>query len=177
MLRVGKAALGAAVLGGLLFSGGSADAAGTRAGGMVKVWATPPLSGQGGPVVITGAIGDYGNTLKVDSAGKADKKGLYTMFTLTKGTILINGAQLNAAIQNGQPTDLNAATCSGSQSASEPVAVVSGTKAYAGITGSLTATARFGFVLPRTPGGKCDDNANPIASSATITGSGTVTFG
>ena len=56
----------------------------------------------------------------------------------------------------------------------DPVPVVSGTKAYAGISGTANITITFAIVLPLT-NGKCNTNtkANPIAQYGAITGSGT----
>jgi hypothetical protein len=163
----------------MLFSGASAFGATAPAGGTIKVWATPSPNGSGGTIVITGAIGDYGKTVDVNAAGKVTKNGNYTKFVLKKGTVLINGTQLQAALQNSQPTDFNIVTCSGSAIANAPVPIVSGTKAYAGITGSLTATATFAVVGPLTSSGKCNtsNNANPVAQYVSIAGSGTVSFG
>ena len=175
-MRIAKIALGLAVLGSLLF-GASAFGATAPAGGLIKVWVT--LSGTGsGPVVITGAIGDYGKTINVNSAGKIEKKGNYSDLVLKKGTILLNTTQANAAFNNVNPADFNAATCSASLMATTSVPIVSGTKAYVGITGSLTVTETFAFVGPFTKSGKCNvaSSSNPSAIWATVTGSGTVSF-
>ena len=175
-MRIAKIALGLAVLGSLLF-GASAFGATAPAGGLIKVWVT--LSGTGsGPVVITGAIGDYGKTFNVNSAGKIEKKGKYSDLALKKGTILLNTTQANAAFNNVNPADFNAATCSASLMATTSVPIVSGTKAYVGITGSLTVTETFAFVGPFTKSGKCNvaSSSNPSAIWATVTGSGTVSF-
>jgi len=129
--------------------------------------------------VITGAVGDFGKGVKANSAGKADSKGNYTNLVLKKGTILVDSTQLNAVLANAQPTDFNAATCSASLTASAPVPIVSGTKAYSGITGSVTLNVLFAEIGPRTSNGACDmsNNANPIAQYGSFTGTGTVSFG
>jgi len=178
-MRVAQTALGAAVLcGGLLF-GGAAAFAQAPSGGAIQVWGTPAANGNGGgSVLFTGAIGDSGKSAKVNSSGKPTKNGTYTLLELKKGTILINPTQLNAAMSNANPTSFNSTTCSGSVTATEPVPIVSGTKAYAGISGTVNVTAIFALVLPLT-NGKCDmnTNANPIAQYGSITGSGTVSLG
>jgi hypothetical protein len=178
-MRLAKTALGVAVLGSLLFSGVSAFGATAPAGGTIKVWDTPNGNGSGGTIVITGAIGDYGKTVNVNSAGKNDKKGNYTKLVLKKGTILVNSTQFAAASNNAQPTDFNAVTCSASIIVSAPNPIASGTKAYTGITGSVTITATFAFVGPFTKSGKCNasSNAQPSTFYGSITGSGTVSFG
>jgi hypothetical protein len=177
MSRVAKTALGAAVLGSLLLGGASALGAATPAGGTIKVWGTPSTNGSGGTIVITGVIGDSGKTVRVNSAGKADKKGTFSQFLLKKGTIVVDSTQVQAALKSGAspPADFNTATCSGSDIASAPVPIVSGTKAYAGITGSLTVSLSFAVAIPLTSSGKCNTN-NPGAQTGFITGSGTVSF-
>lgn len=181
-MRVAKTALGVAVLGSLLFSGASAFGASAPVGGTIKVWLTPANNGGGGgSVVITGAVGDYGKTIRVDSAGKINKKGAFGNLVLKQGTILVDRTQLSAATQaalNSQPADFNAVTCSASQTVSAPVPIVSGTKAYAGISGTVNITETVAVVLPLT-NGKCDPNtnANPVAQYISVTGTGTVGFG
>jgi hypothetical protein len=176
MLRVATASLGVAVLVSLLFSGASAFGASPVPGGTIKLWAEN--GGLGGTVVITGAIGDYGKAVKANSAGKADNKSTYTSLVLKKGTILINGSQLRAAVQSSQSADFSAVTCSGSEVVTAPVPIVSGTKAYAGISGSVTATATFVFIAPLTSGGQCNtsNNAKLLIGLEAITGSGPVSF-
>ena len=177
-MRVAKTALGVAVLGSLLFTGASAFGATAPAGGTIKVWVTPSPNGSGGTIVITGAIGDYGKAFNANSAGKPQKKGAYEQLVLKKGTILLNGQQFNAATNKATPTDYSAVSCSGSIVASAPVPIVSGTKAYAGITGSLTLTETAAFVGPFTKSGTCNTsgNGNPAAIWGSVTGSGAVSF-
>ena len=175
-MRVATTALGVVALSGLLFSGALAVGATAAPGGTIKLWAEN--GGFGGTVVITGAIGDHGKAVKANSAGKADNKGLDTSLVLKKGTILINASQLRAAVQSAQSTDFNAVTCSGSEAVTAPVPIVSGTKAYAGISGSLTATATFVFIAPLTSSGKCNttNSAKLVVGLEAITGSGPVSF-
>jgi hypothetical protein len=182
-MRIAKTALGVAILGGLLFGGAPAFGATTPTGGTIKLFVTPS-NGSGGTIVITGAIGDYGKTVKSNSAGKPDKKGSYEELVLQKGTILVNGTQLNAVLNSANPTDYSTVSCSGSIVASAPVPIVSGTKAYVGITGSVTLTATYAFVGPfYTSGskkGQCNTSNNaptPPGFYGVITGTGTVSFG
>lgn len=177
-MRLAKTALGVTVLGSLLISGASAFGATAPAGGTIKVWATENNSLTGGTAVITGAIGDYGKAVKANSAGKADNRGSYTSLVLKKGTILIDGSQLRAAVQSAQSTDFDAVTCSGSETVTAPVPIVSGTKAYAGISGSVTATATFVFIAPLTSSGKCNTstNAKLVEGLEAISGLGPVSF-
>ncbi len=185
MTGVVKAVLGSALLlGGSLFASEAAFGASTPANGAIKVFVVPSGNGGGGPVVITGVIGDYGGSTNANASGKPQKKGGYELLLLKKGTILVNGSQFNKATKNAQPTDFNQTTCSGTVVASAPAPIVSGTKAYSGITGSLTLTATFAFVGPfYTSGskkGQCNtsnNGPNPPGIFASITGTGTVSFG
>ena len=55
----------------------------------------------------------------------------------------------------------------------DPATAISGTKAYAGITGSLTVTISYAATLP-FKNGKCNMNANPSAAIGQVNGTGTV---
>lgn len=178
-MRAAKAALGMAILGSLLLSGTSAFGATDPAGGAIQVWGTPASNG-GGPVVITGAIADSGKSANVNSSGKPTKKGTYKLLSLKNGTIVLNTTQLGKDLNNPNtpPRTFNSTTCSGSFAITDPVPIVSGTKAYAGISGTVNVTVTFAFVLPLTKG-KCNENtnANPVFSYGSISGTGTVSFG
>jgi hypothetical protein len=182
--NVGKALLGVAVLGSVLFGATTAFgsiASSAPAGGTVQIYA-PQSSSIHGTIVITGAIGDYGKTLSINSNGKAAASGNYVKVTLHKGTFEINSATFNAKINSLQPT-VNQATCSAVGTASGPVTLFDGTGLYQGITGTVNITATFGFLGPLFKSGKskgqCNmsNNAQPISQYTLITGSGTVSFG
>jgi hypothetical protein len=179
MNRIIKALLALPVLLAGLFLGGAAAFGQSPSGGALQVWGTPANNG-GGAVVITGAIADSGKSANANASGVASKKGNYKLLYLKKGTILLNGTQLNKDLNNSStpPTTFNSTTCSGTFVVTDPVPVVSGTKAYAGITGTVNITVTFAIVLPLTKG-KCNTstNANPIAQYGSISGSGTVSFG
>jgi hypothetical protein len=185
MTGVVKAVLGITLLlGGSLFASEAAFGATTPANGAVKVWVTPSITGNRGTIVITGVIGDYGRTVNANASGKPQKKGSYELLVMKRGTILVNAQQFNKATNNAQPTDFSTTSCSGSVVASAPAPIVSGTKAYSGITGSVTLTITFAFVGPfYTSGskkGQCNtsnNGPNPPGVFATITGTGTVSFG
>ncbi len=168
MTRVLKAAIACFVLmGGLTLASAAASAQSSSSGGSIQVWLTPSLTGNGGKILITGAIADYGVT-KGKKAGQA---------VLKKGTIKVNLKQFNAATNAVNPT-INPSNCSTSFTASAPVPIVSGTGAYAGITGSFTLTAQYAFILPKTKSGSCNtsNNANPISQYGSVSGSGTVSL-
>jgi hypothetical protein len=173
MVKVGIAAV--TLPAGMLVGG--AAAFGQSPGGAVQVWGTPS-NGGGGPVVVTGAVGDSGQSASVNASGTPNKNGTYKLLTLKKGTILLNTTQLNkdANNNNAPPTSINSTTCSATFVFTDPVPVVSGTKAYAGISGSINITVSFAIITPMKSG-KCNMNANPIAQYGSISGSGTVSFG
>ncbi len=168
MTRFLKAAIACFVLmGGLTLASAAASAQSSSSGGSIQVWLTPSLTGNGGKILITGAIADYGLT-KGKKSGQA---------VLKKGTIKVNLKQFNAATNAVNPT-INPLNCSTSFTASAPVPIVSGTGAYAGITGSFTLTAQYAFILPKTKSGSCNtsNNANPISQYGSVSGSGTVSL-
>jgi hypothetical protein len=82
-------------------------------------------------------------------------------------------------MNNAQPTDFDATTCSASVNGSAPVQIMSGTELYAGITGSVNITRSFAFIGPFKRNGQCNtsNNANPVAQWMSSTGTGTVSFG
>jgi hypothetical protein len=154
-------------------------ASSTPAGGAIQVWGTPASNG-GGTTLITGAVADSGTSAHANSSGDPSKKGTYTLLVLKKGTILVNTTQLNKDENNASPTasTFNMTTCSGYIPVTAPVPVVKGTKAYKGISGSVSVTLTFAFVIPLEKG-KCNlsnNGPNPSAQYGSIAGTGTVSF-
>ena len=157
------------VAGSLTLECATAFAQSSSTGGSIQVWVTPSLTGNGGgKILITGAVGDYGITKKGKNSNQA---------VLKKGTIIVNLKQFNAMGNSANPS-INPSTCSGSFTYSAPVPIVSGTGAYAGITGSFNLTGQFAFILPKTKSGSCNmsNNANPVSQYASVMGSGNVTL-
>jgi hypothetical protein len=182
-MRVAKAALSVAVLGSVLLGGSPAFAAtlpSTPAGGSVKLFATPS-NGLRATILMTGAIGDYGNGLTIEKNGTPNSNGNYVKVMLQKGGFEINSATLNAKGNKAQPT-FNTTTCSAALSVAGPVTLFNGTGLYTGIAGTLTVTETAAFILPRyTSGknkGKCNtsNNAQPVKQYASIMGTGTLSF-
>jgi len=171
-MRSQRIAVSAAVLalavtvGGLALTASSAVGQ-EQSGGQVQLWATPTLRGSGGGTILfTGAIGDYGVTKRLS--------GTQSEAILRKGTIKVDLAQIRAASNAAKPT-VNPANCSVTLTFSGPVQILSGTGAYAGITGSLTLNESVAGVLPKTKSGSCNGNVVvPLGAFASITGSGTV---
>jgi len=157
----------------------SAPSAGAASrGGVIYAYGTPALSGPDGTIVIAGAVGDYGPTIKVDRAGHTDPTGTFGKLVLQRGTIMINNTALQRAIQAGsRHAHLNPATCSLHGTISAPSKIVSGTGAYAHITGTIKVTFTMAELVGRLAGGGCNTKAGPIAVYASIFGTGTVRFG
>jgi hypothetical protein len=148
----------------------SALSASPAAVGRIQVFSTPPLSGTTGTVLITGAIGDYGKSVNINKAGRPDANGTYSKLELRKGTIVADATTLNKRIQTGEHVDQS--SCALQASVSAPVRIVSGTGAYAGITGTIKVTFTLA-ALGTTKAGQC--NPGKIAAAfATVEGSGAV---
>jgi len=161
------------MLGSVLFAASGAFGAGMPAGGSFRVFSTPNSSGTGGTVVFTGAIGDYGKTVKLS-------KG-HTRFVLKRGTFEINGTALQAKLAKDNPA-VDLATCSAASTVTAPVSILDGTGLYKGISGTINATVTFAVIGPfYTSGknkGKCNlsNSAPTLAQYSSIQGNGTVKF-
>jgi hypothetical protein len=150
-------------------------------GGQIQAFGTPALSGTTGTILITGAIGDYGKTVKIDKAGRPDANGAYSKLELHKGTIVLDGTTLDKQIQAGSAhAHLNPVSCSLEGSLTAPAPIISGTGAYAGATGTIKVTFTLAELAPTyTSGakqGQCNTSNGPDAEFATIRGIGTVSF-
>ena len=159
---------------------GAATASGAApVSGPAQLWGNLN-SGNGFKAIFTGAIGDSGLSIPATSQGKPSKKNNtgYRLFVLKKGTIFFNTKQIDAAQNNNNtpPTTENSTTCSFTFVTTDPVTIVSGTKAYVGITGSFNVTISFAAVLPMK-NGKCNMNANPTATIGSVAANGTVSYG
>lgn len=175
----------AAVVFGVLL-GGAATAASAAASGTVRVFVTPnntTAPKHPGKVMLTGAIGDYGSVINATAAGKPTgtkkKKTPYRLLRLKKGTILVNIATFQSKLTSAfsSPSGFNSTTCSQSIDLSGSISLVSGTGAYAGITGSFVMTGHFAGITKRTKSGSCTTKTTtPTAATySSIIGSGTVT--
>ena len=100
-MRVAMAVLGCLMAGSVLFAVSAASGAGMPAGGPVSIFVTPSPDGIHGPIVITGAIGDHGQTTSIDKNGKPDANGNFVRITLKKGTFEVNSTALNAKTDHG----------------------------------------------------------------------------
>ncbi len=180
-MRVAMAVLGCLMAGSALFAVSAASGAGMPAGGPVSIFVTPSPDGIHGPIVITGAIGDHGQTTSIDKNGKPDANGNFVRITLKKGTFEVNATALNAKTDHAQPT-VNKTTCTFEFTGTGPVTLFNGTGLYEGISGTLRITVTFAGVGPvygtGTHKGQCNfsNNAPLVAQYASIMGKGAVKF-
>jgi hypothetical protein len=180
-LRAGTIVLGVAVIGSGLFGGVSAWGSSTPKGGTIYVSATPK-NGATDPIVIVGAIGDYGTATTIDQNGKVDSNGDYVKIVLKHGGFEINTKTLKKKANSALPTVNDTTTCSFSFAASGPVTLFNGSGLYKGISGTVEITESFDAILPRFATGKhkgqCNESnsASPVASVGSISGSGKVSF-
>jgi len=178
-----KIALGLTVLVGSLLLGEQGAFAQSAGPASSSLWAPLVLTSSNNkptPIVFTGAIGDYGSTLTVNSSGKTDGHGHFDEVTLKKGRFRLDTTTLGSAFSSSPgPTDFNSQNCSGSYMVG-PVTISivagSGTGAYKGVSGSFSVTASLAAVLP-TKKGTCNQSGTPVGAFGSITGPGTVSFG
>jgi hypothetical protein len=176
-------ALGLTVLVGSLLLGAQGAFAQSGGASSASLWAPLVLTASNNkptPVVFTGAIGDYGSTVTVNSSGKTDGQGHFDEVTLKKGRFRLDTTSLGLAFFSSPgPTDFNSQNCSGSYMVG-PVTISivaeSGTGAYKGVSGSFTVSAFLAAVLPSKKG-TCNQRGTPLGAFGSITGPGTVSFG
>ena len=159
----------------------TAGAAASATGGRIYIYVTGVNSAHQ-PILIAGAIGDYGIATSETKSGKVDQNGSYVHIALKKGTFLVNATKLNGS-HNGKAVVQNKTSCSFVFKVTGPIAISDGTGAYQGISGKAIMTVVFGGVGPYyTSGakkGQCNtsQNATPSGVYQSITGTGTVKFG
>jgi hypothetical protein len=180
-MRFTKAAVAATVLGSALLGISPAGASSTPKGGTIYVSVSPNNSATY-PIVIAGAIADYGNATTIDQNGSVDANGNYVKIVLKQGGFEVNTTNLNKKAASAAPTSNNTTNCSFSMTVSDPITVFNGAGSYKGIAGTLDMTESFVAILPRITSGKqkgqCNESnsATPIASGGIISGSGKVSF-
>ena len=153
--------------------------AATSQGGAIRLI----VSGGNQPkqkILVVGAIGDYGTASSVDQNGKPDENGNFEQIKLQKGSFMVDATKFNAASNSVRPVIASPKNCSVLVSWHAPAAIVSGTRAYKGISGSVNLQGTFAGVGPKfTSGphkGQCNMKAEPKALQIAITGSGKVKF-
>jgi hypothetical protein len=116
-------------------------------------------------ILITGAFSDHGT----------GKKGTWD---LAKGTIVVDNSAVGAIVNSPKWGTSYAASCSFDGVAKGPVTIISGTGAYAGITGRLAFTLTEAGQGSLLKDGKCNEanNAPALAEYLIGIGSGNVSF-
>src|SRR5262249_21645138 len=132
----------------------------------------------GATVVLSGAIGDFGEGVSVLRNGMVDPEHSSQFnLALTQGSFRIVIGPLHLKLENALAhAPFNPRTCSGhvSVAGAAPVVAGSGTGAYRGISGSFTLTIT-GTEVDGKPG--CQPFGGPLlAQSIFVSGSGTVSF-
>jgi len=145
------------------------------AGGRIQVYSSG--AGVTTPILITGAITDYGKATSVTATGKVDENGNYEKIVLQKGGFTVDATQLNRVLQHVRPT-IDKTHCFFAFKGSGPTTVTKGTGAYAGIRGTVNVSLNFVSIGPRLPNGKCNlsNKAQPAAQYGNLTGSGVVSY-
>src|SRR4051812_12801711 len=143
------------------------------AGGVIQIWVQG--SAVTTPILVTGAITDYGKATSVTKAGKPDENGNYEKIVLQKGTFWIDATALNKKLASAKPT-IDLKSCYFAFKGSGPTTVFKGTGAYAGISGTVDVDIAFVGIGPKTAAGKCNQKVAPLAQYGDVTGSGTVKY-
>jgi hypothetical protein len=170
---------GTLALGGAVVARAASPAASAKTG-KVYVWVSGSHARQ--PIVITGAIGDYGVAISETKSGRVTSNGAYVDIKLQNGSFHVNAKAFNKRTNALQPT-VNTHTCSAWAHFSGPVTVYGGSGAYAGIGGTVRIASSFAAIFPRYAHGarkgqcKLGNSVQPLrAFSGNITGVGTLTL-
>jgi hypothetical protein len=129
-------------------------------------------------VLVTGAVGDYGQGVTVYPDGKVDPEHNSELsLRLRYGSFRLRIAQLDKEIVTGyQHWPSDPVTCSGDLSVTAPTPVVpgSGTGRYRGITGTVTMTVTIDEVDKKPV---CNGTSAFLSQDIFMIGSGSVSFG
>jgi hypothetical protein len=145
------------------------------AGGAVHVFVDVDTQSATSPILLTGAIGDFGKATVTDKNGKPDDDGNYVHVALKKGTFLVNETQLNKNFDGAKPT-VDQATCSLSVAATGPVTLSDGTGLYRGVHGTVKMSQAAGLLFPLKADGTCNMNAKPQKLFGELSGVGHLSF-
>ena len=110
-MRFTKVAVAATVLGSTLLGMTAAAAASPPQSGTIYVSVSPNNSATY-PIVIAGAIADYGKATTIDQNGKVDSNGNYVKIALKQGSFEVNTTDLNKKANSTAPTVNNTTNCS-----------------------------------------------------------------
>jgi hypothetical protein len=159
-------------------AGATSAAKTSTAGGAVHIIAYSLNSdGPWSRVILTGAIGDWGQAVSVHPNGTIDPQHTSELkLGLQKGSFRLNIASLHKKIIRAYSRwPSNKSTCSGSVSftVAAPVVAGSGTGSYRGISGSFEVTVTIDEVDVKPV---CDGTSAFLAQVILIVGPGTVSF-
>lgn len=136
-------------------------------GGTIDVYVvnTSLSSSTPNTILITGAFSDHGT----------GQKGVWH---LKKGTITVDTSKIKAIMNSPTFGSFNLASCSFWGTAKAPISILSGTGAYAGITGTLAAEETEAGQGSLLADGKCNqsNNAPSVAQVLLATVTGKVAF-
>jgi len=170
--KVGVVAV--ALLSALTFVSIALAAGSTPQGGALHIFGTE-TSTLDTKLLFTGAVGDHGSAVTLNTAGKPDPHGTIEKVTLQKGSFVIDTTPLGTKLGKMKPT-VNSETCTTSLAATGPTKVEEGTGLYAGISGHLNIRFTVATLQPRMKNGKCALTAMPVSQYTAIIGSGSVAF-
>ena len=171
-LRTCLAMLGSAAIAAVLLAPGEGAA---KKSGRIQFYVSG--SAVTTPILVTGAITDYGKATSVTKSGKPDENGNYEKVVLQKGGFWVDATQLNKLLNNVKPT-IDKVNCYFAFKCSGPTKLFKGTGAYAGISGTVNVNLNFVAIGPRLPNGKCNmaQNVPPVAQYGNVIGSGTASY-
>lgn len=170
-----------AACGVVLTSGPAAHATATASSHDGKVFFTAYQDddGAGATVVLSGAIGDFGEAASVNPNGSLNPEHTSQLnLALTWGSFRIAFGPLHQEFENAlNHAPFNTKTCSGHVSVAGPAPIVagSGTGAYQGITGGFTLTITGNEVL-LPPCQRWTGHGGAAAEAIFIAGPGTVSL-
>jgi len=157
------------------------DAAAAHKRGSVHLTAYTDNDGPTETVIVTGAIGDYGQAVSVHPDGTIDPEHDSELsLRLSKGTFRLDIASLDkafvAVFLNHFPTDQ--VTCSGSFDVTQRVSIVpgSGTGAYRGVGGAFTLTIALDEVDKVSAAEPCTAGSAFLSQAIVTSGPGSITF-
>jgi hypothetical protein len=174
--------VGALVTGGCVSSaarapsvGSTAAAKNAAASSTVHLTDYSDNDGAKSKVILTGAIGDYGEATSVSTNGAVHRSELD--LSLAGGSFRISIADLDKKIVSAfSHFPSNSSTCSGSVivRGAAPIVAGSGTGSYRGISGTFDLTVTIDEVVAKS---KCDASAAFLSQAVVISGSGSVSLG
>ena len=145
--------------------------------GVVHIVAFGQGDGPRSGVVLSGAIGDYGEAVSVERNGSPDIEHRSELdLELTKGSFRIRIAVLDKElVASFGKTVPDPRTCSGEVAVSAPAPIVrgTGTGAYRGITGGFNMSLTIDEIVPRSD---CAWTGAPVKQANLLTGDGAISF-